>query len=430
MVRCSGGVDLFFNLEKTSGTGRTWDIYSQSDAEGNSVMPKISFRPALKGVATTLVMSIVLTSLSSRSRMTSAWHMAGLASSTRHFPSQCHQRSLSAITLLTKERVKAIMEGFPRAAPYPGSRTSRRSSQHVSNPDLTKRDVLQMKTLELRGELASRGVKTKGDRIMLTNRLIKVLDEGDGENGTSKVVPTFDTNTLYVLRVKGQTTQKSGGLGVGLALYDPDTDKELWSGGMYMAGDRTLFEAEYTGVILGMEYIHQTIGIRRLLLQTSSDVIAQQIRGVFKVNKESLRLLLDKEREVEQKFDFFSIAEIPTTENALCIELASKALATRKSFNVELDENGDLNISDPMKDLDRNPTEDGQWRQPDPPSFSAAIDPSRTYLLRFDGGSRGNPGIAGAGMVIYDDSGQEIWCGWRFHHEAATNNLAEYLGLL
>ena len=52
------------------------------------------------------------------------------------------------------------------------------------------------------------------------------------------------------------------------------------------------------------------------------------------------------------------------------------------------------------------------------------------YLLRFDGGSRGNPGIAGAGMVLYDDQGQEIWCGWKFHSESATNNVAEYLGLL
>lgn len=33
-------------------------------------------------------------------------------------------------------------------------------------------------------------------------------------------------------------------------------------------------------------------------------------------------------------------------------------------------------------------------------------------------------------MVIYDEEGQEIWSGWKFHNEPATNNFAEYLGCL
>ena len=33
-------------------------------------------------------------------------------------------------------------------------------------------------------------------------------------------------------------------------------------------------------------------------------------------------------------------------------------------------------------------------------------------------------------MVIYDEVGTEIWSGWKFHEGDATNNVAEYLGLL
>lgn len=35
-----------------------------------------------------------------------------------------------------------------------------------------------------------------------------------------------------------------------------------------------------------------------------------------------------------------------------------------------------------------------------------------------------------AGIVVYDDQGNEIWSGWKYHPEPATNNVAEYLGLL
>jgi len=46
-----------------------------------------------------------------------------------------------------------------------------------------------------------------------------------------------------------------------------------------------------------------------------------------------------------------------------------------------------------------------------------------------DGGSRGNPGVAGAGVYIEDECGQEIYREAKFLGNK-TNNEAEYLGLL
>ena len=51
------------------------------------------------------------------------------------------------------------------------------------------------------------------------------------------------------------------------------------------------------------------------------------------------------------------------------------------------------------------------------------------YKLFFDGASKGNPGLAGAGAVIYDEE-EEIWHGSKFIGENATNNEAEYNGLI
>ena len=61
------------------------------------------------------------------------------------------------------------------------------------------------------------------------------------------------------------------------------------------------------------------------------------------------------------------------------------------------------------------------------------------WLLQFDGGSRGNPGTAGAGAVLYtlhDDGDEnnvikktEKWAGY-FYIGNTTNNVAEYMGLI
>jgi len=51
------------------------------------------------------------------------------------------------------------------------------------------------------------------------------------------------------------------------------------------------------------------------------------------------------------------------------------------------------------------------------------------YILRFDGCSKGNPGLSGSGAVIYKE-GTEIWAGGEFVGEKTTNNVAEYQGLL
>ena len=60
---------------------------------------------------------------------------------------------------------------------------------------------------------------------------------------------------------------------------------------------------------------------------------------------------------------------------------------------------------------------------------NSKVHPEFEYLLRFDGCSKGNPGLAGCGAVIYQYD-KEIWYDTFFVGEKATNNHAEYAGLL
>lgn len=52
-----------------------------------------------------------------------------------------------------------------------------------------------------------------------------------------------------------------------------------------------------------------------------------------------------------------------------------------------------------------------------------------TYTVNFDGCSKGNPGAAGAGAVLYED-GREIQVATKYVGNKHTNNEAEWTGLL
>ena len=52
------------------------------------------------------------------------------------------------------------------------------------------------------------------------------------------------------------------------------------------------------------------------------------------------------------------------------------------------------------------------------------------HAMYFDGCSKGNPGRAGAGAVLYDPQGAEVFAESGFAGYSATNNEAEYTGLI
>ena len=60
---------------------------------------------------------------------------------------------------------------------------------------------------------------------------------------------------------------------------------------------------------------------------------------------------------------------------------------------------------------------------------SSKIFPTCEFVLYFDGCSKGNPGPAGSGAVLYKNN-EEIWASFIYLGNDKTNNQAEYAGLL
>jgi ribonuclease HI len=75
--------------------------------------------------------------------------------------------------------------------------------------------------------------------------------------------------------LKGHTTQNSSGAGIALVLYNLSNDKELWRGRIYVPGDRSGFEAEYSAIIIGLDFAKEH-GVQKLIVHSSNDAIVNQ----------------------------------------------------------------------------------------------------------------------------------------------------------
>jgi ribonuclease HI len=220
--------------------------------------------------------------------------------------------------------------------------------------------------------------------------------------------------------------------------------------------------------------------MRRISVYGCIELVRKQMEGTFRVKKPSLKGYHDEAMSLRGDFESFRIHCVDKSLNERASQLARKSMnaavgggdggdvlvrsappkdgedgrdgRSRKSPDAppRLAVGSDHNIMDFESILDAvlgysapKDDEDGNGRSrksPDAPRLtvgsdhiknSESISPERTYVLRFDGGSRGNPGRAGAGMVLYDGGdGAEVWCGSQYLGECYTNNQAEYRGLI
>lgn len=253
----------------------------------------------------------------------------------------------------------------------------------------------------------------------------------------------------YVLYYHGKSLNKDGISGSGMVLYeDIDSDnsstEEIWWANQRLE-DVTLNEAEYITLATSLEYI-KSLGIQHIKAYGHNKLILKQIEGINKVKSPLLKTYYDKVIELSKEFISFEIGYVDKSMNGRAIELAIDAIGNNNNTMVEDIDNDTItkaeNDASPktgedikQQNLDNfSPSTTSHNQGPSEATHvpqSDSISPDKTYVLRFDGGSRGNPGCAGCGMVLYDtNDGAEIWSGYQYLGESNTNNEAEYMGLI
>ena len=323
-------------------------------------------------------------------------------------------------------QIQAFIEGAPIDARIDPVEDGQQNS--VAD-NLCRSAVHRMRVADLRMELRHRRQDTSGTKKELVPRLLQVLTLDNMQHGELEdLVPATDADVpldpskRYILQVKGLSSLSSNGTGVGLLLIDEQDPSVYWEARKYLQGNRSVFEAEYSALVVAMRYALRR-GASHLVVKMDHDVIQQQIMGTFSVEKESLKGLYWKFMSCKENLKSFSTQLVSVHENQRSSDMAKKALATGISLNIQ-------DSYDPMADHSRKNMQNGTGPLENDHDTGRAVDPSVTYRLQFDGGARSNPtGVAGAGMVLYDDQGKEIWCGWKYL-ATMSNNAAEYWALL
>lgn len=249
----------------------------------------------------------------------------------------------------------------------------------------------------------------------------------------------------YVLCFHGRSSagKTDGVAGSGMVLYD-DSDEmsELWWGRQCL-GNVTLNEAEYITLVTALECA-RSLGVQHIKVQGHNQLILKQMEGTNKVKSPTLKEHYERAVALRKEFASFTISLVDKSLNDRAIGLAKEAIAhdintLDNTRNGPIDRNNDDEntaiSSQTLNDIDNftpGPTTTNDAKDVSQELDSTTIiSPEKTYVLRFDGGSRGNPGTAGAGMVLYDSEyGVEIWSGYQYLGETNTNNEAEYMGLI
>jgi ribonuclease HI len=223
----------------------------------------------------------------------------------------------------------------------------------------------------------------------------------------------LDPHKNYVAVVYGVSRLDAQGTGIGIVLRD--SDKIVWMAQQYYPKPRISFEATYCASVLALRFAVLGFGLPNLVVQVPDEVVHGQIVGTMFTEKVKQRMLREEIWKLQRcHVDANVMFQLTSLDSGYEAErLARESLEVKSSFNLERFSSGDALFcpsltDDPMDDLLVESFSSKQ--QP----IEASIDPLKTYYLRSDGASNGDPAMGSAGWVCYNERGQELWFGKAF----------------
>jgi ribonuclease HI len=127
----------------------------------------------------------------------------------------------------------------------------------------------------------------------------------------------------YQANVDGGSRGNPGPAAYGVVIRDPKG--EVVARLKKYIGQNTNNVAEYFGLIAALDYA-QTQGIRALRVESDSELLVKQMRGVYRVKSGDLQPLHERARKMSQAFESFRIDHVYREQNREADALVNQAL--------------------------------------------------------------------------------------------------------
>ncbi len=127
----------------------------------------------------------------------------------------------------------------------------------------------------------------------------------------------------YRANIDGGSRGNPGPASYGVVIRDPRG--ELVAKLKKYIGRMTNNVAEYYGLIAAMDYA-QSHGVRAIRIESDSELLVKQMRGLYKVKSAELQPLFERAKKMSQAFDSFRIDHVYREQNREADTLANEAL--------------------------------------------------------------------------------------------------------
>jgi ribonuclease HI len=153
--------------------------------------------------------------------------------------------------------------------------------------------------------------------------MIKRTPKASGRLFAEAELPSMRLDGVYTANIDGAARGNPGPASYGVVLKRPD-GTPLESVGKYI-GRHTNNVAEYYALIAALDYAAAN-GIKRLRVQSDSQLIVNQIKGLYKVKHQDLRPLHERAKKMAAGLEFFAIQYVPREQNRDADKAANAAL--------------------------------------------------------------------------------------------------------
>jgi ribonuclease HI len=153
--------------------------------------------------------------------------------------------------------------------------------------------------------------------------MIKQTHKTSGQLFAEHEVPAARTEGAYTANIDGAARGNPGPASYGVVVRRPD-GTPLESLGKYI-GRHTNNVAEYYALIAALDYAVAK-GIKRLRVYSDSQLIVNQMKGLYKVKHPDLRPLHERARKQAAVLEAFTIQYVPREENRDADAAANAAL--------------------------------------------------------------------------------------------------------